>query len=87
MWSTVLALRRALDLIMMSDFNEAMDHLVMANSVCFYCHVLSWTDGDVLKTWKRLVVADWMNVGLSKEDALCQSRCIFSINQIATRLM
>ena len=37
------------DLIFLLCLNEAIDHLAMANSVPWYCHVLKREDGHVLR--------------------------------------
>ena len=40
---------RSKDLMFMLGLNEAIDQLAMANSVRWYCHVLSREDGHVLR--------------------------------------
>ena len=42
-------IKRSTDLLFMLGFNEAIDQLAMANSVCWYDHVLRSEDGDVLR--------------------------------------
>ena len=41
--------KRYMDLMFMLSFNENMDQLAMANSVCWYGHVLRREDGHVLR--------------------------------------
>ena len=48
MWSAAQRLKRAMDMMLMF-FNESIDQLAMANSVCLYGHVLWREDGDVLR--------------------------------------
>ena len=36
--------KRAMDLMLMLGLNKAIDQLAMANSVCWYCHVLMRED-------------------------------------------
>ena len=41
--------KRVNDLMLMLDLNEAIDLFAMANSDCWYCHVLRREDGHVLR--------------------------------------
>ena len=86
--------------MLMFGLNETMGKLAMANSVCWYGHVLRRENGHVLissldyevhsqtkkwrlkKTWKKQGV----EVGLSREDVLCQSKWSVGINLISSRL-
>ena len=43
-------------------------------------------NGKPKRTWERLVEEESMNLGLIREDVLCQSKWNVGINQIATRL-
>ena len=40
---------RAIDLMLMLDLNETVDHLAMANCGHWYCHVLRTEDGHILR--------------------------------------
>ena len=41
--------KRSKDLKLMLGLNETIDQLAMANSVCWYGHVLSRVDGHILR--------------------------------------
>ena len=41
--------KRTVDFILMLGLSETMDHLAMANSVCWYGRVLRREDGHVLR--------------------------------------
>ena len=82
------------------DLNDCIDQLAMANSVCWYGHVLrrervvvkcevkcQWKRGRVRRTWKKEVVEESVKVGLRREDALCRSQWIIDINMIAAGLV
>ena len=42
-------IKRVMDLMLMLSWNEAMDRLMMANSVCWYGHVFRMEDGIALR--------------------------------------
>ena len=42
-------IKRYMDLMFMLRLNETIDQLAMANSVCWYGHVLKREDGHILK--------------------------------------
>ena len=42
--------------------------------------------GSPKRTWKKQVEEERVQIGLRREDALCQSILTFGLNQIATRL-
>ena len=49
MWSANQSRRRSTDLMFMVVLNETKDQLAMANSVCWYGHVLRREDGYILR--------------------------------------
>ena len=66
--------------------NETMDQLAITSSLHWYCHVLRMAlkfevegqrkKGWLKRTWKKPVEKESMQVGLSREDALCRSNWI-----------
>ena len=48
-WRTVQNIKRSTDFMFVLGLNETIDQLVMANSVCWYGHVLRREDGLVLR--------------------------------------
>ena len=80
------------------DFNETIDQLVMANSVCWYGHVLRKDKNSLLrrafdyetkrgrpkKIWLKAVVEQSRKVGLNASDADNRSRWRLVVNNISS---
>ena len=49
MWSTAQRQKKITDFMFMLGVKETIGHLAMANSVCWYGHVLRIEDGHVLR--------------------------------------
>ena len=73
----------------MLALNATINQLAMANSECWYSHVLRRENRRILgrvdidgqrkrwrlkRTWKKWVEEENMKICLSREDVLCQSR-------------
>ena len=48
-WSTIKRFKKVKDLMLMLCLNEIIDQLAIANSVCWYGHMLRREDGHVLR--------------------------------------
>ena len=58
--------KRYTDLMYMQGFNDIIDQLAMANSVCWYCHLLRRQDSHVLGRALDFVVEAQRNEGKLK---------------------
>ena len=82
--------KRSTDLMFMLGLNEIIDQLAMADSVCWYGHLLRRAldlevegqrkKGSPKRTWERQVEEESVKVGLRREDALCRSKWSVGIN-------
>ena len=90
----------SMDWMLMLGLNETMDQLALANSVCWYGHVLRREDGHVLRRAlifevggqrkierpKRTWKKQIKEESLRREDALSLSKWSVGVNQIAAGL-
>ena len=88
----MLGLNETIDQLVIANSVRWYSHVLMRDNG----HILrrelhfeaegEWKKGRLNRTWKKQVEKVIMNVGLRREDAFCQSKCIVGHNLIATRL-